>query len=52
MSPYSKFQLNIILTILAIAVWAFLIPFVHATSLGVAFYGAVLALAMGISATA
>ncbi len=48
MGPYGKSQLRIVRTILAIAVWASLIPFVHATPLAVAFYGAVLALAMGI----
>lgn len=48
MSPYSKSQLKIVRTILALVVWASLIPFVHATPLAVAFYGAVLALAMGI----
>ena len=47
MSPYTKSQLTIIRMILAIAVWISLIPFVYAPPLAVAFYGAVLALAMG-----
>ena len=47
MGPYSKSQLKIIRTILTVVVWISLIPLVHATPLAVAFYGAVLALAMG-----
>lgn len=44
---YTRTQLTIVRTILAIAVWISLVPFVHATPLAVSFYGGVLALAMG-----
>ena len=48
MATYSRSKLRIVRTGLAIAVWTSLVPLAHATPLAVSFYGAVLALAMGL----
>ena len=48
MASYSRSQLIVVRSLLAVVVWISLVPLAHATSLAVAFYGAVLAVAMGV----